>query len=259
MGVNSEELRFPMPVEKFLRHAGQLLLRSDVILSRSPTLSSWLIRFGTGGYFSHAALVFLVPKPEEGFTNTFLLESVSAGVGLANLREYVDRRRGHSDLVIRRLNAPWFNDQLRAQVRGLMLDHVKAGYDYGIILRMALSVLFGLRLGLSRVAKGRGGSMADAVKKTHRRRRRWVPPQFICSGFVQYGFAEALRRNKLRVADVLFRAGMSPTDSSAMLAVTPEDIATSDRLDWLYAITEGKVHRVTSYDEAKRIISAARQ
>ncbi len=155
MGVTSEELRFPMPVEKFLRHAGRFLLRSDVILSRSPTLSSWLIRFGTGGYFSHAALVFLVPKPEEGFTNTFLLELVSAGVGLANLREYVDRKRGHSDLVIRRLNAPWFNDQLRAQVRGLMLDHVKAGYDYGIILRMALSVLFGLRFGLSRVAKGR--------------------------------------------------------------------------------------------------------
>lgn len=249
-----------MPVEKFLRHADLFLLRSDVILSRSPTLSSWLIRLGTGGFFSHAALVFLVPKPEEGFTNTFLLESVSAGVGLANLREYVDRKCGHSDLVIRRLNAPWFSDPLRSQVRGLMLDHVKAGYDYGIVLRMALSVLFGLRLGLSRVAKGRGRSMADAVEKTHRRRRRrWVPPQFICSGFVQYGFAEALRRNKLHVADVLFRPGISQTDSSAMMAVTPEDIATCDRLDWLYAITGGKVYEVASYDEAKRIISAAKR
>lgn len=259
MGVTSEEPHFPMPVEKFLRHADLFLLRSDVILSRSPTLSSWLIRLGTGGFFSHAALVFLVPKPEEGFTNTFLLESVSAGVGLANLREYVDRKRGHSDLVIRRLNAPWFSDPLRSQVRGLMLDHVNAGYDYGIVLRLALSILFGFRLGLSRVAKGQDGSMADAVEKTHRRRRRWVPPQFICSGFVQYGFAEALRRNKLRAADVLFRPGISPTDSSAMLAVTPEDIATSDRLDWLYAITRGKVYQVASYDEVKRIISGAKQ
>ena len=84
---SAAELHFPMSVETFLKHAETLLMRSYVILSRSPTVSSWLIRIATGGFFSHAALVFLVPKPDDGFENTFVLESISAGVGLANLRD----------------------------------------------------------------------------------------------------------------------------------------------------------------------------
>lgn len=254
MGVNADELRFPMSVDRFLAHADQLLMRSDVILSRSPTWSSWLIRLGTGGFFSHAALVFLVPKPDDGFDNTFVLESISSGVGLANLRDYIDRKRGHSDIVIRRLEAPWFDDRLRSQVRGLMLDHVKAKYDYGRVLRLALSFLFGLRLGYSRVAKGKSRSMADAVERTHRSRSKWVPPQFICSGFVQYGFAEALRRNGLAMSPVLFKPG----SRNDLLTVTPEDIALTDKLTWLYAIKAGRVHRIASYDEAKAIISGVK-
>lgn len=252
------ELHFPMSVETFLKHAETLLMRSDVILSRSPTVSSWLIRIATGGCFSHAALVFLVPKPDDGFENTFVLESISSGVGLANLRDYIDRKRGHSDIVIRRLEAPWFDDRLRSQVRGLMLDHVKAKYDYSKVIRLALAFLFGLRLGYSRVSKGKSRSMADAVQRTRRSRARWVPPQFICSGFVQFGFAEALRRNDLPMEDVLFKTGLDKSDRAGILAITPEDIATSDRLVWLYAIKAGRVHRVASYAAAKSIISGVK-
>lgn len=258
MGVSADELHFPMPVETFLKHADTLLVRSDVILSRSPTFSSWMIRLGTGGFFSHAALVFLVPKPDDGFENTFVLESISSGVGIANLRDYIDRKRGHSDIVIRRLEAPWFDDRLRSQVRGLMLDHVKAKYDYGKVIRLALSFLFGLRLGYSRVSKGKSRSMADAVQRTHRGRARWVPPQFICSGFVQYGFAEALRRAGLPLADVLFKEGLNSGDRAGILAVTPEDIATSDKLTWLFAIKAGRVHRVADFAAAKAIISGVK-
>lgn len=253
--MSAKEPRFPMSVETFLKHAETLLMRSDVILSRSPTFSSWLIRLATGGYFSHAALVFLVPKPDDGFENTFVLESISSGVGLANLRDYIDRKRGHSDIVIRRLEAPWFDDFLRSQVRGLMLDHVKAKYDYGRVFRMALSFLFGLRLGYSRMSKGKSRSMPEAVMRTHRGRAKWVPPQFICSGFVQYGFAEALRRNGLPMSHAIFKDDLSGTARSELLAVTPEDIATTAKLTWLYAIRRGMVHRVASYDEAKRLIS----
>ncbi len=252
--MSEDALAFPMTVARFLRHADQLLLRSDIVLSRSRTFSSWLIRMGTGGFFSHAALVFLVPKPEEGFYNTFLLESVSSGVGLANLRDYVDRRRGHNDMVILRLNAPWFDDYMRTQVRGLMLDHVKAAYDYRRVFRLALSMLFGLQLGWSRVSKGGEDSMKDAVQKTHRRKTRWVPPQFICSGFVQYGFVRAATRAHKSVRRVLFREGLDPKDMSGILAVTPEDIATTEKLDWLYVITRGMVHKAAGYEEAKRIL-----
>jgi hypothetical protein len=243
------ELQFPMPVETFLKHALRDPLSGEI----------GKIRLATGGFYSHAALIFLVPKPEEGFDNSFVLESISSGVGLANLRDYIDRKRGHSDIVILRLEAPWFNDELRSQVRGLMLDHVKAGYDYGKVFRLGLSFLFGLQLGISRVAKGKRRSMEDAVRRTRKRRSHGVPPQFICSGFVQYGFAEAARRNRLPVRDALFKDGLDPNDWQQILTVTPEDIATSDKLDWLYAITRGKVYRATTYAEAKAIISHAKR
>lgn len=247
---------FPMSVAQFLRHADVFLQRSDIVLSRSDTVSSWLIRFATGGFFSHAALVFLVPKPEDGYYNTFLLESVSSGVGLANLRDYLDRRHGRNDLVIRRLTAPWFDDKMQTQVRGLMLDHVKASYDYGSVFRLALSMLFGIQLGWSRMAKGGEKSMADAVKKTHHRRTRWVPPQFICSGFVQYGFVRAAMRARKSVRQVLFRDDLDPRDLSGILATTPEDIATTSKLEWLYVITRGKVHCAPDYETAKRLIKS---
>jgi len=255
----AEEPRFPMSVETFLRNADQLLSRSDIILSRSPTFSSWLIRFATGGFFSHAALVFLVPKPEDGFDNTFILESISSGVGLANLRDYIDRRKGHSDIVVRRLERPWFDEATRAQVRGRMLNHVNARYDYGRAIRMGLSFLFGLQLGYARMAKGGRKSMDVAVRQTRRQRTKWVPPQFVCSGFVQYGFAEAAHHGHHPLRDVLFRPDLDQQDRQGLLAVTPEDIATTAQLTWLYAITRGRVYRVTTYDEAKAIISRAKR
>lgn len=85
-----------------------------------------------------------------------------------------------------------------------------------------------------------------------------MPPQFICSGFVQHGFAEALRRNDLPMSEVLFKEGLDKSDRAGILAVTPEDIATSGKLTWLYAIKAGRVHRVASYEAAKSIISGVK-
>jgi hypothetical protein len=248
--------QFPMRVKQFLALPEQKLHRGDIILSRSPTLSSWLIRKATGSFFSHAALVFLVPQPEEGFNSAFLLESTSAGVGLSNLQSYVGGRRPQADIAILRLEGEGFDEGYFKKVRGLMLDHVKAGYDYGRVLNLGLSLNFGARLWWSRMSKGGKGSMREAIRRTRKRLIKWVPPQFICSGFIQYGFVEALRREDRPASAALFKEGLSEFDRDGILAVTPDDIAQSPKLTWKYVVRRGWVYEVTDYPQAQKIISS---
>ncbi len=251
------KLPFPMRAKAFLEAETPYLQRGDIVLSRSPKLSSWAIRATTGGYFSHAALVFLVPQPDEGFNNAFLLESTSAGVGLANLQTYIGGRHPHADIAVLRLESPGCDEHYFKQVRGLMLDHVKSGYDYGRVLNLGLSLNFGLRLGWSRLSKGGQGSMREAIRRTRTRYIKWVPPQFICSGFIQYGFVEAMKRADRSAAPVLFKEGLSEHDRDGILAVTPDDIAQSPKLVWKYVVRRGWVYEVRDYANARKVISGA--
>ncbi len=244
------EKQMAVTVKRFLLDADTHLQRGDIILSRSPTFNSHFIRFATNSQFSHAAMVFLTPKKEEGYNNTFVLESTSAGVGLSNLKDYV-LGKTRSEVVVLRLQHRQADEAFFKSVRGLMLDHVKSGYDFGRAVRIALSVVFGLRLVGSRFIKGSHKSMRNAVAGTRRRMmRNWVPPQFICSGFIQYGLVEAARRADLDVDAVLLRDNLSSRDRDGILAVTPEDFAKSTKLTWLFAIRRGFAHRVENYDEA---------
>ncbi len=253
MGLDSPPA-FPVRVKAFLLLEQGGLRRGDIILSRSRTLSSWLIRKTMGGYFSHAALVFFVPQPDEKLANAFVLESTSSGVGLANLQSYV-ARKSRTDIAVVRLEGGDFDENYFKRVRGLMLDHVKSGYDYSRVFKLGLSFLFGLRLGWSRLRKGQKDSMQEAVRSTKRRRVKWVPPQFICSGFIQYGFVEALAHEGKHPALALFNDQIQVNNKDAILAVTPEDIATSSKLTWKFAIRRGFVHQVGDYANARKIIS----
>ena len=245
----------PITIKAFLEGADRYLRRGDIILSRSPNFTSWLIRSATGSAFSHAALVFLVPQPELGLRNTFLLESLGAGVGLANLRDYVSGRHPQSEIAVLRLSDPTYGEDYFKDVRGLMLDHVKSGYDFGIVWRLGLSALFGVRLSWSRLRLGRGASMQDAMARTKARVNKWVPPQFICSGFIQYGFIKAAVRAGLPTSPVIFRDGLDERSGNALLAVTPEDIATSKNLKWLYVARRGWVYLASSYKAGEFIMS----
>ena len=39
----------------------------------------------------------------------------------------------------------------------------------------------------------------------------------------------------------------------ALQWVTPEDLAASDKLEWLYFIKDGLVYKVSTYDEVKKL------
>jgi hypothetical protein len=241
--AGAEAPHFPMRVSEFLESADRYLNRGDIILSRSRTLSSKLIRATSGSFFSHAAMVFLVPQASEGFANTFLVESLYQGVGLATLVSYIGGNHPTEEIGILRLGGKEFDVNFFKQVRGLMLDHVHKPYDYGKIINLALSFLFGIRAGY---AKMRNTKLAF---------KTWTPNEFICSGFIQYGYVEAMLRRGHDPTLVIFKPNVTARDREALLATTPEDLAKSQKLEWQYAVRSGWVYRAHSYEEARRIIS----
>lgn len=242
---------FPMPVADFL--AGNHLERADIMLSRKDgSFGSWLIRWATKSHFSHAALVFLVPHREMDFTSTFVIEAVPKGVDLTDLRSYLEDKT--SIVAIKRFEEPWFDAEMQKIVRGRMLNFIKADYDFGriyAILRMLFKrAVFSVR---SRI-QGRRNAI-----DSYRRRKAVVPGEFICSGFVQYGFYSAIGwlidEKKLgpeRLADVMFADHVVyGARSDDLLAVTPEDLAACEKLKWKYVMRDGMVYHTP--DEASAL------
>ena len=150
--------QWPMTVDAFL--SGPYLQRSDVVLTRTHRdFRSWLIRWATKGSFSHAALVFLVPHQEKGFNNSFVIESTSKGVDLANLADYLNDRR--SVVGIKRVNDGWFQGEAQSLVRGRMLNSIESKYSYATIAALGWDLLselaFGIRSRISGTRKAING------------------------------------------------------------------------------------------------------
>ena len=271
---------WPMPIDQFL--AGEYLVRADVVLtSRDYDLASYLIRWATNSPFSHAALVFNRPDQLSGITNTFVIEAGTGGVDLTNIKDYVSDKS--SFVALKRFNKPWFDTLKQARVRGILLDKIKASYNYWAIGRIARNVWFGVQNNL-RTSDKRRTSRERVIQQY--RENAWKPPsEYICSGLVQIGFVEValeyIEKGLLpaeALNDVVFQPGaekwLPPArgwrrlgkyavqsaklfreqNSAALEAVTPHDLALSDKLDWLYLIRNGKVHKVSSLDDVMKLI-----
>ena len=88
---------------------------------------------------------------------------------------------------IKRLNKPWFNDEVQCDVRGRMLNMIKSSYDYSTIFTLAKEFLADLAFGV----KSRIYGPASAIRTT--RYRQIKPPnKFIFSGLLQLGFIHTL-------------------------------------------------------------------
>lgn len=267
--------KWPMHIDEFL--AKEYLTRADVVLTRrdyDPT--SALIRWATDSPYSHAALVFNRPRQETGIQNTFVIEAGSSGVDLTNLRDYINDKS--SFIAIKRFNSEWFTEEMQGRVRGVLLDKIKDSYNYWAIGRIARNLWFGVQT----AARRKRERTVQAYKDNE-----WKPPsEFICSGLVQIGFVETvleqikagnlppnrlrevvflqrqrrwlpnengwkrLDRQKARDTAVQFRL----QNLAALESITPEDLARSDKLEWLYVIKNSQVYKVTSYDQAKALI-----
>ncbi|MEQ8826091.1 MAG: hypothetical protein RIC14_17120 [Filomicrobium sp.] len=268
---------WPKPVGEFL--SGPYLNRADIVLTRkNRDFRSWLIQWATRGSFSHAALVFLVPHQEQGFNNTFIIESASKGVDLTNLAHYLTDKR--QVVGIRRLKGTWFDERAQKLVRGRMLNSIESTYSYATVFRLGLAFFNEIAFGI----KARIWGARSAIKG--RRRATLQPPnEFICSGLVQLGYLNAIAEQVAmgyllpqRVGDVVFQNDVGkllPRDwsqfsdaeqyeimwdfvsgfSDVLEAVTPEDLARSENLDWVYVIRDGLAHKVQSQAHAEELLS----
>ncbi|WP_196502160.1 YiiX/YebB-like N1pC/P60 family cysteine hydrolase [Aestuariivirga litoralis] len=235
-----------MRVKEFFTDSDRFLNRGDILVSRSPSPVSVLIRILSGSFFSHAAMVFLLPKEKDGFSKTFVIQSLFMGVGVADLEGYVQGRAPIEEVGILRLESEGFYQPFFKRANGFLLNEVNKPYDFHRLFRIALSVLFGIHQVTRRV--GRRPSVY----------RRWMPRQFICSGFIQYGLFAAAEMENIPVARVVLKNGLTDPSKDELLGITPEDLATSNKLKWKYVIRRGWVYEVDNYEEAKRLISGGR-
>lgn len=264
---------WPMPVEDFL--AGDYLKRADIVLtSRAWDPASWAIRWATNSKFSHAALVFTTPLLEPGYTDTFVIEAGTSGVDLTNIRDYIADK--NSVIAIKRMSSDWFDDVKQSRVRGLLLDEIKAGYNYWAIGQIAQYLWFGVQRSLG------GDQAVEALDE----KDRDAPRDYICSGLVQIGFVDAvieyIKSDKLppkTINQVVFHdvaasrlpseedwGYSTPEDAKASIlafrnryrttleSLTPEDLVQSEKLDWLYLIKDGMVHKVSTTEEVDKFM-----
>lgn len=265
---------WPKPVEEFL--AGEYLERADVVLTRRDwDISSYLIRLATKSPFSHAAMVFTGPQFEQGYSSTFVIEAGTGGVDLTNISDYIADKSTY--IAIKRFKKPWFDPTKQSRVRGILLDKIKASYNYWAIGRIFKNLWFGVQ----RQVRGKEKTI-EAYRQND-----WSPPNdYICSGLVQIGFVEAVveyvKAGQLPIsalkevvfhdvaasrlpdaADWQYLDEPSQRQSAELFeqqnvveleSVTPEDLARSDKLEWLYFIRNGRVHKVSSYEDVLALI-----
>lgn len=267
---------WPKPVDEFL--AGEYLTKSDVILTRrSGDIASTIIRWATNSIFSHAALIYTSPPFDPGISGTFVIEAGTGGVDLTKLTDYSSGN--NADFVaVRRLKPnAWFTPERQARVRGVLLDKIKANYDFWTIWKITRNLWFGVQT-----------KMADRQTTVERYRKNdWAPPnEYICTGLVQIGFVEmlveAIRRGEIppeALRDVVFNKtaeGYLPEPGNwqylgddaketainfrdilndELYSVTPEDLAQTDKLTWQYLIRKGAVYKVSSYADVLKIVN----
>jgi hypothetical protein len=264
---------WPKPVAEFLQ--GSYLQRADVVLTRrSGDLASTIIRWATNSAFSHAAMVYTGAQFDQGISGTFVIEAGTSGVDLTKLSDYAEHKSTY--VAIRRFKREWFNPARQSRVRGVLLDKIKDSYDYWTIWRIARNLWFGVQSKIKTKEK--------TVEAYHN--RDWEPPnEYICSGLVQIGFVqatiEAIKRGELSpevLRDVVFSKSAESrlpepgawkmlgddAKQTAVLfqdilndelyAITPEDLAQTEKLEWLYLIKDGVVYKVGSYADVLKLV-----
>jgi hypothetical protein len=277
--MDAAPARFPMPVGEFVK--GEFLRRADVVLMRGHRLFSRAIRYATDSPFSHAALVFLVPDLEQGFDHAFLLEAVPAGVDVSRVSHVTEAKADGSypaAVAILRLKAPWFSDDVARVVRGHMLNFIQAGYDWRTVFSIVAHVLRARLLGRKEEVPH---AFARALIKAQARKGR-APGNFICSGFVQYGYLRALQDladqapqpiteapiTEAEVQAAVFNArlaeipipamlGEDPASLAILMSTTPEEISRSANLEWKYVLLRGQAYEVADREAAVRLIAQA--
>jgi hypothetical protein len=266
---SDDDFRWPMTIEEFQER--DFLEPGDVLLTtKLKSFFSYLVRSLDNGAFAHAALVFLTPKHRVGVDGAYFLETTFRGVGLEGFSKIVSpskRRRETSGapryvVGVKRLETPWITPPMRNMVAGRMLRFINDdNYNFSLLAALATPAP-GFWFWLRDAVFGRSPTVRQYTKK----RFRFAPTEFICSGFVQYAYVDMVRfsvkQELLKQAqvekawdDVFFADWVSPdTSMEDLIAVKPAELADSSKLAWKYLIFDGMAHRVRNNQEAVALL-----
>ena len=210
------------PVDYFVKQDENGFSRlnlADVVLraNQDPKeIFARMIRFATNSNWSHCALVLLLSNFKRGYDSTFLIESMTRGVRVADWRKAIVPYQQYT-VGIKRLPLDWYAESPYEKsrrtasdpedtygvdylscVRGMALDQINSLYDHKAIFEMA--ALYVKRIARRHLRSlpwiaGMAGAVADLF-------RRWSTPpgrleEFICGGLIQYSFFEAMRKRIL--------------------------------------------------------------
>jgi hypothetical protein len=245
------------------------LKRADILLTHSKgSLLGWLIRFGTGSYWNHAAMVYVIRSPDQGYDHTFIIESGGAGIDIHNIGHYFQNPKKF-DIAIKRLERDWFQDdsedrglRFRKRVRGFALAEIDDKYDHRLLLDIARRLLRQLILAFI-FPWLRTRTPVKRRARIPRIARRLEVNAYICSGFVQWAYYRGVGKvleeigeaDQTKLREVIFNPEIAQEDSEeVLLSTTPADLANSDKLAWKYIIKDGVVWEVGSQDDVEFIL-----
>jgi UDP-2,3-diacylglucosamine pyrophosphatase LpxH len=127
------------PTVTRLLKSGQVL---ELIREIPQMIGSWLNRYGSSAYWSHAALVYGSPferQESDEYNDPLLLEALpDTGVGIHGPSHYL-ARPGEWNVAVLRAKAPWLNDwQNRRLLRRMAVSALDTYYDNQEIARQTL-------------------------------------------------------------------------------------------------------------------------
>jgi hypothetical protein len=163
-----------------------MLNRADIILTHGGSLTDRAIRWGTGSYWNHAAIVFLLKDEAQGYLRTFVLESEAPrGVDVHPIGKYFDN--DDQDMAILRFPdsalPPGHRLDFLKRARGFVLEEIDATYGHSTILQITQTILGPLGWLLKPVIR--------AMKVLTGLNRGKAVNDFICSGVIQYAYCRA--------------------------------------------------------------------
>lgn len=249
--------------------AGGKLKRADILVTRSKgSLLGWLIRFGTGSYWNHAAMVYVIRNPEMGYDSTFIIESGGGGIDIHNIGHYFERPKKY-DVGIKRLEKDWFQDnsedgglRFRRKVRGFALEEIDDKYDHRLIVDIARRILRQLILAVIFPWLRRKDPSKRRVRAPRIAKKLDVNA-YICSGFVQWAYYRGVEKvlgetsdtDSEKLHDVIFNPEVGRDDSEdSLLSTTPADLADNDKLTWKYIVKDGDIWEVGSQEEVDAVL-----
>jgi hypothetical protein len=250
---------------------GDKLKRADILLAHSKgSYWGWLIRLGTGCYWNHAFILYIVRDPNQGYDEALIIDPRMGIIHMDNITHYFEKP-DRFDVAVKRLDKEWFqNDSeigwlpycqtvcdIALRETADKVDTRLVRVSRGILRQVRLAYRFARRkIRYPRLGKKRLSSITERLKIS----------AYGCGGFVQWCYHQGVSRvlreslDKTRLKDVIFNPRLvEPVTQRDLLSTTPADLAGSDKLSWKYVIKDGAVWEVSSEEEVSSILKSGKK